>query len=66
MQRYLNMGAYFAQVATALGMDASAIVKSEEQIAAEEQQQLAMQQLMMEQQEAVKAQGQMAVNQAKG
>jgi hypothetical protein len=66
MQRYLNMGAYFAQVATALGMDAGTIVKSEEQIAQEEQQQMAMQQQMMAEQEAMKAQGQMAVNQSKG
>ena len=63
MEKYMNMGEYFAQVTTALGMDASAIVKSEEQIAMEQQQQMQMQQQMMAQQEAMKAQGQIAVQQ---
>jgi len=62
MEKYMRMGEYFSQITTALGMDATAIVKSEEQIAKEQQEELAMQQQMMQQQEAMKTQGQMAVN----
>lgn len=47
--QYLNIPAYLAQIATSLGMDANAIVKSPEQIQQEQQQQMAMQQQMMQQ-----------------
>ncbi len=51
MQQYLKMGSYFEQIATSLGMDASTIVKSDEEIAAEQQaQQQAQQELMQQQQ----------------
>jgi len=55
---YLNVPAYLSQVATALGMDATEIVKSPEQIQAEQQQQ---QQAMMQEQ-AMQVEGQMMVD----
>jgi len=58
MAKYLNMGAYFEQLATSLGMDASAIVKSDEQLQAEEQQAMQQQQAMMAQEAQMKAQPQ--------
>lgn len=51
MNKYLKLGAYFSQVAAALGMDAETIVKSDEQIQAEEQQMMQQQQQMMQQEQ---------------
>lgn len=48
--QYLNVPAYLAQVATALGMDPNAIVKTQEQIQQEQEQHMMMQQQMMQQQ----------------
>ena len=56
--QYLNVPAYLSQVATSLGMDANAIVKTSEQIAAEQQQ--AQEQAM--QQQAMQTGGQMAID----
>ena len=64
MEKYMNMGEYFSQITTALGMDASSIVKSDEQIAEEQQMAMEQQQQMMAEQEAMKTQGQMAVHAA--
>ncbi len=58
-QQYLNMGEYFSEVATALGMDAEALVKSEEQIQAERQQQMQQQMAMEQQQMQMQQQAQM-------
>jgi hypothetical protein len=56
--QYLNVPAYLAQVATALGMDPNAIVKTQEQI---QQEQMAQQQAMQQQQQQEVA-GQMAID----
>jgi len=57
MNKYLKLGAYFSQIASALGMDADTIVKSDEQIQAEEQQMMQQQQQLMQQEQ----QGKMAL-----
>jgi len=46
--QYLEVPAYLSQIATSLGMDPSAIVKSPEQIQQEQQQQMQMQQQQMQ------------------
>ena len=46
--QYLDVPAYLSQIATSLGMDPSAIVKSPEQIQQEQQQQMEMQQQQMQ------------------
>ena len=46
--QYLDVPAYLSQIATSLGMDPSAIVKSPEQIQQEQQQQMQMQQQQMQ------------------
>ena len=51
LMKYLNMGNYFSQVATSLGMDAGTLVKTDEQIAAEQQQEMEQQQAMMAQEQ---------------
>ena len=59
--QYLNIPAYLTQIATALGMDPTAIVKSPEQIQQEQQQAMQQQQSMMQQEQ----QGQMQLAQTK-
>lgn len=59
MAQYLNMGNYFSQIATSLGMDATALVKSDEQIQAE-------QQAAQEQEQAMMAQEQQGAQQLEG
>ena len=59
--KYLKMGAYFEQIATALGMDARTIVKSDEEIAQEEQQQMQQQMAMQQQMQQQDTENQMAV-----
>ena len=56
--QYLNVPAYLSQIATSLGMDPAAIVKSPEQI----QQEQAAQQQAMQQQQMQETAGQMAVD----
>jgi len=56
--QYLNVPAYLSQIATSLGMDPTAIVKSPEQIQ-QEQQQMMEQQAMQQQ---MQAQSQMAID----
>ncbi len=48
--KYLDVPAYLGQVATALGLEPSAIVKSPEQVQAEQQQELQQQQALQQQQ----------------
>jgi hypothetical protein len=47
LSKYLDVGAYLAQVATSLGMDPYKIVKSPEQIQAEEEREMQQQQQLM-------------------
>lgn len=54
VDRYLKVDNYFAQLATALGMNAETLVKSREEIQAEDQQRQAQQQEMMAQEAAMK------------
>jgi len=56
--QYLNVPAYLSSIATSLGMDATEIVKSPEQIQQEQQ----AQQEAMQQQQQQQVQGQMAVD----
>jgi len=65
MQKYLKMGAYFEKIATALGMEAKDIVKSEEEIQAEQQQQMMQEQAMMQQQQQQQTDGAIQQEQAK-
>ena len=58
-QQYLKMGAYFSKLATSLGMDASGIVKTDEEIKAEQQAAMEQQMAMQQQQLAQQQQGQM-------
>lgn len=51
MMKYLKLGPYFSQLATALGMDATTIVKSDEEIQSEEQQAMQQQQALMQQEQ---------------
>jgi len=61
---YLDVPAYLKQVATSLGMDGEAIVKSKEQREAEQQQQMQQQQAM--QQQEMQQQMQLDNNKAQG
>ena len=56
--QYLNVDAYFSQVATSLGIDPSSIVKTREQQAAEQEQAMQAQQM----QQVQEAQGKMAID----
>ncbi len=61
-QRYLNMGEYFSEVATALGMDAESLVKSDEQLEAEQKQAMEQQMMMEQQQMQMQQQQQQQIN----
>lgn len=55
LQQYMNPGDYISRVATALGIDASGLVKTQEQI--QQEQQAAQQQAMMQQMGALAQKG---------
>jgi hypothetical protein len=51
MSKYLKMGSYFESIASALGMDATKIVKSDQEVQAQEQAAMEQQQQMVQQQQ---------------
>ena len=65
MQQYLKMGAYFSKLATALGMDARDIIKSDEEIQAEQQAMQEQQMAMQEEQMAAEQAGKMQIEETK-